>query len=446
MKIIDFTQSEDYHVTMSLRLERPEWEPRLKQAALELQRQGAVQGFRPGKAPLRMVESRYGKQLYQAAAQLAQNDMLLQACEEKALAPVSEPVVMAVQADGEALELAVNFWTYPELRELKYRGLRVERPVRVVSEADIDREAEHFRRNHLLVRPVQRGVQKGDIVELAFRAETEGFSFSYDRSDHARVLVGEGRLFAGLDEALLGHVAGDELDLDLAMPKDFHRDDIAGLTVHVHVRIKSVEERAEQELSDELVRRYVRDCEGVAAFRERLRFSLTAAYARRAEELYRRNLEHALADAVTAPLPESMYRTNLDRYLSGLAAAAKSQGQSVEELLTAEGKTLEQYLREVGPLAREQVKLSVAYDYIVSQEDLTVSEEELQRFLTLRAQAQDISVEDALAQMGGRERAAEELQRQKIMKLLADSAETVDVELERLPGEDPAVPVLMPPY
>lgn len=443
MNIIDFIQRDDYNVSMTLRLERSEWEPWIKAAALELQKNGRIQGFRPGKAPLKLLEAKFGKLLYQSAAMEAQNVMLVQACEQKDLTPVSDPVVTVAQADGEALALSVSFWTYPELTKLNYRGLRVERPVRVVSEADIDREAENFRRNHLLLQKVTRGVQVGDLVEVAFRAAKEGYSFSYDRSEQARFIVGEGRIFAGLDEALLGHVAGDELDLDLTMPKGFHRDDIAGLTIHVHIRLKSVEERVLQELDDAFVQRYVKDCDSLADYRNQLRTRLETAYSHRAEELYRRNLEQALADAVTVPIPESMYRTNLDRYIAGLASAAKAKKQTVEELLSEEGKTPEQYLQEIVPLARLQVKLSVAHDYIASHENMTINEEEIQRWIEQRAQALEMTANDLLVQIGGTERVADELLRIKIAELLHATAKAVDVEIDRLPGEDPTRPVLM---
>lgn len=443
MEVLDFKRDERSRVSFSLRLPRKDWELYLKRASAALQRQRALPGFRPGAAPLKTAEALFGRTLYQAAGTEAQHALLVQFCEERGLDPVSEPSAMVVTADKTGFECVYQFDVYPELTELNYRGLHAGKPHRAVTEADIDREAEIFRRNHLLVRPVERGVRIGDLVELAFRAEKEGYSFSYDRSEQARVIVGQGRLFTGLDEALLGHVAGDELDLELTMAKDFHRDDIAGLTIRVRVRLKSVEERAEQALDDALVSRCVKGCETVADFRERLRQRLAEVYEARAGEIFRRNLEAALAEAVPVAVPDAMIRTNYERYLAGLYAAAQAQKRTIEELLADEGKTLESYQAEMLPLARRQVLFSLAVDYIIEKEGLTVSEAELNAWRRGSAEGMGVSPEKAEELLGGREAVIQELLTKKAMAVVEAAAVPETVEIERLPGEDPALPVLV---
>lgn len=443
MEVLDFKRDDRSHVSFSIRLTRQEWESYLKKASAALQRQRALPGFRPGAAPLKTAEALLGKTLYQAAGGEAQHELLVRFCEERGLDPVSEPSAMVVIADKTGFECVYSFFAYPELTELPYRGLKAEKPHRTVTEADIDREAENFRRNHLKVYETEREARLGDIAEVSFTGTVNGHGFDFDHSDRSRFVLGSGQLFAGLDEALLGHHAGDELALSLTMPKTFHRDGIAGLTVDLNVKLRGVWARELQELDDAFVRGNVKGCETVADFRERLRQRLKEVYESRADALYRRNLEAALAEAVPLAVPDSMIRTNYERYLGGLYAAAQAQKITPDELLKAEGKTLESYQAEILPLARRQVLFSLAVDFIVEQEKLIVSEAELNAWRRDSAAAMGLAPENAEAQMGGREAMIQDLLTRKAMAVVAAAAVPETVETERLPGEDPALPVLV---
>ncbi len=443
MDVLDFSRDEKSLVSFGIRLDRREWEPYLKSASSALQRQTPLRGFRPGAAPLKTAEAMYGKALYQAAANEAQGKLLPEICSERQLEPVSVPEIMVVTADKSGFECVCRFFNYPEIRELNYRGLTAKKPHRAVTEADIDREAENFRRNHLKVYETDREARLGDIAEVSFRGTCDGHGFPFDHSDKSRFILGSGRLFAGLDGALLGHHGGDELELSLTMPKTFHRQEIAGLTLDLSVRLKGVWARELQEMNDAFVRETVKDCETVSAYREKLRGRLQQVYEARSDEIFRRNLEASLAEAVSVPLPESMVRTNYERYLAGLFTAAKAQGKTPEELLQTEGKTMVSYQEEILPLAQRQVLYSLAVEYIVQKEALTVSEQELDVWSRESAEAMGLTPEKLLEQSGGREAIVQELLTRKVMALVAAYAHAEIVETDRLPGEDPDRPVLM---
>ena len=443
MEVLDFNHDSDSLVSFTVRLDRKEWEVRLKKASASLQKRRALPGFRPGSAPLPMAERAYGETLYQAAAVEAQQELLLRVCRERSLDPVSEPETTILSADAAGFSCRCSFYSYPELKELGYRGLSAEKPHRPVTEADIDREVENFRRNHLRVYETEREARLGDIVEVAFRGTADGHGFPYDASEKSRFVLGSGQLFAGLDEALLGRHGGDELSLSLTMPGDFHRQEIAGLTLDLSVRLKGVWARDLQEVDDAFVREYVRGCSSVSEYRELLRRRLKAVYDARASKFFERNLEAALADAVTVSVPEAMIRTNYERYMAQLAAAAKAQGRTPEQLLQDEGKTLSSYQAELLPLARRQVLFSLAVDYIVDREKLIVTEEELSARRRSTAEAMGLPPDRSETLFGDSEALIQELLTKKAMAIVAASAVAETVELERLPDEDPSVPVLV---
>lgn len=435
MEILDFTRREDSRITFGVRLSRQEWLPFLTRASLELQKKAPIPGFRAGKAPVPTAEKIYGRQLYLAAANEAGADCVGKACAERGLEPVSVPSFTVVGADRNGFECIVSFYNYPEIKDLAYRGLRPEKPHIAASEADVDQEVERYMLNHLNVHEVPRPAAMGDIVEVSFTGTSGGKPFPYDHSAKSRFLMGSGQLFAGLDQTLCGRRAGDELALALTMPKDFHRQEIAGLTLDLQVRLLGVWARDRYELDDDFVREHVRDAGTVEEFRGNMRKAVQQRLDGKCARIYTRNLEKALADAVDVPLPEAMVSTALERYMSHLGAIAASQSKSVEALLAEEGKTPESYRQSAMELARRQVRLSVALDCVIREENLSVTREELDRYYALTAEQLNVPREEAKQMLGGDGPAAESLLTKKAMRLVREAARPVEVELDGLPEE-----------
>lgn len=433
MNIMDFVVRDEYKVRFTVSLTREEWLPLVTKVSVSLQHKKPIKGFRAGSAPIALAEREYGDTLYKTAVRDAVDDCLTKVCMEKNLIPVSQPAVDVFQADAKGFGCGIAFEMYPIVTELEYRGLSVEKPVCNCTDAMIDEEIARFRSQHLDVHLVDREARMGDIAEVDFTGTHQGNSFPYDHSSQSRFVLGSGQLFAGLDEALCGHVAGDHLDITLTMPSDFHRADVAGMTLDLHVNLHGVWARDLREVNDSFVKEFVRGAETVEQYREQVRQRIQKRLDDQSEKLFHANINKALAEKLPVEVPPAMVDTAARRYLSTLAAFARQQEMTVEQYLAREGKTLEDYKNLVKPAAWEQTAVSIAVDYVVTAENLSVSQDRLQTYYQRYAAGNKISVEEAKRQVN-EDVLIDDLLHKDAMKLIRDAAIPVIVEMETLPS------------
>ncbi len=428
---VKIVKNENGQIALELKLEKDEWREYLSKVSLQMQKRKAIPGYRVGKAPLGIAYKTYGQPLVQAAGEEAINEKLTQICIENDWAPVSQPFVTVVTADLQGFEAMVSFVDYPRVEDLQYKGVKVERPYKTVTEADVDELVDKYMRNHLYVHEVPREARMGDIVEVSFTGTHNGGPFEYDHNDKSRWVVGSGQLFTGLDEAICGHVAGDHLELSLTMPEDFHREAVRGLTLDLKVDLIGVWARDLLEMTDEYVKENVRDCETVAEFREKRRAAHQANYDSISKRLVNYNLDTAIADLVTCPIPEEMIQVSMARHMQTLQSM--TGGRSIEEYLAAEGSTVEKFQADVRPNCERQVKISIALDYVARAENLEVSQIAFDNFVNAQAIQMQTSAENALVRLGGAENVAEKLLNEQAMRIIRDNMVVVDVEVEEFP-------------
>lgn len=433
MELLDFTVSNDYSVTFDVSLPREEWAGYLEDISRRLQQEKPLKGFRPGSAPLSLAEKGYGKQLYQQAAKNAADACMEAVYLEKQVFPVSVPTVDIYQADATGFGCRVSLEQYPQVSSMAYQGLKAEKPVCKCTEAAIDAEIAQFLRQHLEVHQVDRPAQMGDIAQLDFQGTCDGATFPFDHSDNSRLILGSGILFTGLDEALCGHMAGETLELRLTMAADFHRREIAGLTLDLRVHIQSVWARDLPTLDDAFVRKFVKAADTVEQYREQVRQKLQDRLDARSEQLFQANLNAALAEKLPVEIPPAMIQTAAVRYRRTLAGLAKKAGKTVEEYLAAEGKTLEDYEQMLLPAAKEEAAVSIAIDYVIRAEKLQVSQERLDRYYQRYAASAKCSIAEARQRVDQAALVESYLQRDARKRILA-TAVPVEVAVEQLPS------------
>ena len=432
MNILDFAVTDAYKVQFTASMDRDDWKPYLESVSLELQKKNAIPGFRPGAAPLLLAEREYGQTLYKPAAKNAVDDCIEKICLEKKIIPVSLPEVKIFELGTNGFSFTVCFGKYPEVESVKYRGLTAEKPVCRCKETDIDAEIDQFRSQHLAVDEVNREARMGDVVQLDFTGNHNGEKFPFDHASQFRLVLGTNVLFAGLDETLCGHGSGDKLDLTLTMPKDFHRAEIAGMTLQLHVHIQSVWERKMRELDDEFVKEFINGAETVAEYRELTRKKIQKRLDAQSEQLFNANLNAEIARNLPVQVPPSMVETVLSRYIDTLSAFAKQQGKTAEQFLAEEGKTLEDYRELARSAAKEEAAVSIAIDYVISAEHLTVASERLQRFYARYADGNKITVDEARRRVNESALIDDYLHKDAI-KLVRESAVAIPVEVDALP-------------
>ncbi len=430
MEVKDLRKLENSSISFTVTEEGAAWQEALERVSATLQKKKPIKGYEAGTAPLKTAYGEYGKPLLEKTVSDIVAAAIGSIYEEHEYYPVSDPDITILRAGLTAMRADVVVFIYPEVPDFDYSFFTVEKPIKTVTEADIDEGIDRYMKSHLWVHEIDREARMGDIVEVSFQGTSEGQPFEYDHSRQVRFRVGSGFLFAGLDEAIIGHVAGDDLDLTLTMPQNFHRRAIAGKTIDLHVHLLSVNVRDLLECTDEFVKEKVSGADTVAEFREKQRARIQKLNDQKTARAFEDNFQEKVASFVTCQIPESMIDAAVSGFVEALRQESFQRGTSMNKLLEDEGKTMDDFKREVYPVAVRQVKVSMALDYIARKEQFEVTEEAVEeRVNTYMKQAKSPSYESALKKLGGEESVREKIMNDMAADVLRSHCRVVEVEV-----------------
>lgn len=214
-----------------------EVENRLKSMA----RTARIAGFRPGKVPFKVVRQRYGRQVQMEVASELMNSSFQEALNQEGLRPAGGPRIEPGEIEpGRNLEFTAVFEVYPEFSLAPLEDIEIEKPVTGITDADIDTMLDKLRRQRATWESVDRGAEQGDQVVVDFKGTLDGEPFEGGEGSDMTVELGSGRMIAGFEEGLVGLSPGDEKQLDLTFPEDYHSEALAGKVVKFDVRVKQV--------------------------------------------------------------------------------------------------------------------------------------------------------------------------------------------------------------
>lgn len=214
-----------------------------------------LDGFRPGKVPLRVVKQRFGRQVEQEVASELINSSFQEALTQENLKPAGGPQFEPKPLKlGEGLEYTAEFEVMPEFEPADMSDIELEKPVAEVQDADIDAMLEKLRQQRATWETVDREAKEGDQVTIDFQGSIDGEVFEGGSGENMPIELGSGRMIAGFEEGLVGAKAGEERVLDLTFPEDYHKQDLAGKPVQFKVTIQSVAEAKLPELDEDFVK------------------------------------------------------------------------------------------------------------------------------------------------------------------------------------------------
>lgn len=234
---------------------------------MSLSRNARIAGFRPGKVPFKVVQQRYGRQVHLEVAGDVMSSSLQEALRQENLRPAGEPKLEPrVVESGKALEYVAEFDVYPEFEPATLAGVKIEKPVATVSDADIANMLEKLRQQRAGWEAVERGAQQGDLVTVDFTGTIDGSEFPGGSGTDMNIEIGSKRLIEGFEDKLVGSTAGADLTLDLRFPDDYHSAEVAGKPVQFKVKVIRVSAPKLPEMDDVFAKSLGVD--SVAALRE----------------------------------------------------------------------------------------------------------------------------------------------------------------------------------
>lgn len=281
-----------------------------------------IAGFRPGKAPLKVVEQQYGESARLEVIQDLVRGSYPEAVDKAGVHPASAPSFEVVaEKAGEALEYVARFEVYPEIRLQGLDALKVERPLVEITAADIDKVLASLRRSRRTLEKTTRAAREGDVCTLDFEGFVDGTAFAGGKGENVQLEIGEKRFLPDLENGIAGHAAGEHFTVDVQFPDDYRNEQLKGRKAQFKVALKDVQEPKLPEMDAEFLKAHgIEEAAGVEGLRAKIRTSLEAERDKAVRERLKQQALEQLLAANPIPVPEAMVAQETHRLRDETAA------------------------------------------------------------------------------------------------------------------------------
>ena len=334
-----------------------------------------VPGFRKGKAPMHVIKTFYGKEVFfEDAINACIPEAFEEAIKEAGYDIVGTPKFDLVSMEGDIILKAEGF-VKPEVTIDGYKGIEVEKKAVEISEDEINAEIDKARdRNARFVQESDEAIKDGDTVTLDFEGFVDGVAFDGGKGENYELKIGSGSFIPGFEAQIVGHKIGEDFDVNVTFPEDYSAKDLAGKASTFKCTVKSLKQLPE--LDDEFVKD-VSEFDTVDEYKADLKSKLTD----RAEANAEREVENALAEKLmellVAEIPEPMFEAETENYLRDYDTRLRSSGLDLKTYMQYTGLTLDAIRAQLRPQAEKQVKIRLALEKIALIENLDASEDEI---------------------------------------------------------------------
>ena len=394
-----------------------------------------VQGFRKGKAPRMVIEGMYGKDVFYEDA----TDELAPAAfqfgvEEEKLRTVGNPAITNYQVSDDK-ELTISFITavWPEVTLGEYKGIEAPKAKVEVTEEKIDEEIEKVRRRNARIATAERPAQDGDTAVIDYLGTVDGVPFDGGKDENHGLVLGSGTFIPGFEEQVIGMSIGEEKDITVTFPTEYHAPELAGKEAVFHVKVNDLKEEIVPELDDEFVKD-VSEFDTLAEYREAIRGRVETMEKDSAENEFQTALLEKAGDAMTADIPDAMIEENIDSMVREYDQNMQASGLSLEMYLKYMGQTMDSFRTSMRPAAERRAKTEVLLEKIAEVEGIEVTEKEIaDEYENVAAQydAELDMVKSAVPESA----IVGDLKARRAAQIIFDNA--VAVEPEAAPAEEP---------
>ena len=414
---------EKSQVALTIEVSAEEFETALQKAYLKKRKNIRVDGFRAGKAPRKMIEAMYGADVfYNDAIDIAFPEAYEAAVKEQELNIVGYPSVELVGEINKEVGFTVKaiIPVYPEVTLGEYKGLVVAKPEVKVTAADVKNELKTYIDRATRLVTVERKAKKGDTAVIDFEGFMDGKPFEGGKGENYSLELGSGAFVPGFEEQIIGMKTGEEKDLDITFPTEYHAD-LAGKAVVFKVKVNEVKEPVKPELDDEFAKD-VSEFETLEAFKKDLEDKLVARLEEKAERDYEEAIIEQLIANMDAEIPETMIDVQVDKMMDDFSSRICAQGMKMEEYLQMMGMNVDMMRMSARPNAEKQVKVELALTAVAEAEKFEITEEEVEAEITRLAELYKLEVEQVKKFVGGGEELAHDMKMKKASDFVFDNA------------------------
>ncbi|TDQ37936.1 trigger factor [Aureibacillus halotolerans] len=363
-----------------------------------------VPGFRKGRIPRSMFEKRFGvESLYQDAVDIVLPEAYANAVEEAGIFPVDRPEIDIEKIEqGEPLVFTATVTVKPEVELGEYKGLEVKEESTEVTDEDVEAEVTQLQeRQAELVVKEEGSVENGDTVTMDFEGFVNEEAFDGGKAENYSLEIGSGSFIPGFEEKLIGATAGQELDVEVTFPEEYHAEELAGKPAVFKVKVHEIKTKELPEVNDEFAKDVDEEVESLAELKEKTKNRLQETKERDAENAKRDSLVEQATDNSTITIPDAMIESELERMLKEFEQRLQMQGMTLEMYFQFSGQDQDALKEQMKEDAEKRVKTNLTLEAIAAEEKLDVTEEEIQSELDKMAEMYQTSTDNLKAMLGG---------------------------------------------
>ena len=429
MSVKSCEKLEKSKVVLTIEVGAEEFEAAINKAYLKMRGKIAVAGFRPGKAPRKMIEKLYGVEVfYEEAVNIVLPDAYESAVKEQGLDVVGYPDVELVECGAEGVTFKATVSVYPEVKLGQYKGLEAPKAEVKVMAADVNARLKEMAERNSRLQSVERAVKKGDTATIDFEGFDNGVAFDGGKGENFDLEIGSGSFVPGFEEQLIGMKAGEEKDIDITFPENY-TPELAGKPVVFHVKVNEVKVKEVPAIDDEFAKD-VSEFDTLKELKADLKKKITAERKEAAQHAFEDALMKKVADGIECAIPQEMIDLQADRMLDGFKQQMASQGIPFEQYLQMTGSTEAEFKAQAYGPAAEQVRMDLAVEAIIKAEGLDASEEEIEAEIKNVSEKYGMDLETVKKFLPA-EQVKEQVVREKVIKVVADSAVAVAPVVEK---------------
>ncbi len=353
-----------------------------------------VPGFRKGKAPKHIIEKMYGKGVfYDEALNELVGPAYEAAMKDQSFDIVSQPEFDVVSIDDDGVTFKAKFYTKPEVEIADYFGIPVTKTVREATDADVDADIESIRaRNSRQIEITDRAAKDGDITVIDFEGFVDGVAFDGGKGEKHILTLGSGSFIPGFEEQIVGKNIGEEFDVNVTFPEEYHAAELAGKPAVFKCKLHEIKFNELPELDDEFAKD-VSEFDTLAEYKADIKAKIQERYNKAAEGQIEEQIINALIEKLKAEIPQPMFDAEAENFVRDFDSRLRMQGLDLKTYFQYTGMDLDALRKQMAPQAERQVKTRLALEKIVELEKIVPTEADINEEYERMAKAYNMEID-----------------------------------------------------
>ena len=421
--------------TVVVEIDKELMESGVQKAYLKARKNIMIPGFRKGKAPRKMIEAMYGAHVfYEDGLEEIFPEVYEFAVVKQEIKAIGRPSLtdMDISDDG-IVTITITTEVYPEVTLGEYKGIEVEKAEVSVSDEQVESELDRMAQNVASTETVERAAEMGDTANIDFEGFDNGVPFDGGKGDNFDLKLGSGSFVPGFEEQIVGMSAGEEKDIDITFPEDYHKD-LAGKPVVFHVKVNKITVTNVPAKDDEFAKD-VSEFDTLEELKADIRAKALEDAQKKAQNAFEQACVDKAAEATTVDMPKALIEAELDNQMERFAYQLQMSGYSMDAYAKMMGGDVNTMRNAFRPAAEKQAKANVTLAKIVEVEGIEVTEDDIAAEYEVLAKQYELEL-DKVKDMVPAEEIKSSLETRKAVKVIVDAAVAVAPKKEEAPAEE----------